>query len=210
MRRRRTTSARWISTGARRRGGGEVAAACGRARVGCRAGPARALSSRRNRRAERPCRGGTLVQALGRAGPPLGPVLPRLGAAKGDRRRAGSRSGAPVVREGRRCGAQERDGGACEELREGPGCADRRAEGEALERARGGGAMNLVIQGGRVAREDLSGVLAMVNANHVVELGPAAGRLTGVRESPLLEPLGAPRRLGFARPPGGGRHSPRA
>ena len=58
--------------------------------------------------------------------------------------------------------------------------------------------MNLVIQGGRVAREDLSGVLAMVNANHVVELGPEAVRLTGVRESPLVEPFCAQRRLDFA------------
>ncbi len=58
--------------------------------------------------------------------------------------------------------------------------------------------MNLVLQGAPVPREELTPLLAALGANHVVSLGPGALRLTGVHESPLVEPFCAQRALDFA------------
>ncbi|TAK46234.1 MAG: phosphoserine phosphatase SerB [Betaproteobacteria bacterium] len=58
--------------------------------------------------------------------------------------------------------------------------------------------MNLVIQGASLTPDPLGELVAMVQANHVVTLGPGAYRLTGAREVPEVEPWCAQRQLDFA------------
>ncbi|TAN52454.1 MAG: phosphoserine phosphatase SerB [Betaproteobacteria bacterium] len=58
--------------------------------------------------------------------------------------------------------------------------------------------MNLVIQGASLTPDALGELVAMVQANHVVTLGPGAYRLTGAREVPEVEPWCAQRQLDFA------------
>lgn len=58
--------------------------------------------------------------------------------------------------------------------------------------------MNLVIQGASLTPDPLGELVAMVQANHVVTLGPGAYRLTGAREVPQVEPWCAQRQLDFA------------
>jgi len=58
--------------------------------------------------------------------------------------------------------------------------------------------MNLVIQGTALNPDALGELAALVAANHIVTLRFAAYRLTGVRETPGVEPWCAQRQLDFA------------
>ncbi len=58
--------------------------------------------------------------------------------------------------------------------------------------------MNLVIQGVALSPDALGELIALVGANHVVTLGSCAYRLTGVTESPSVEPWCAQRQLDYA------------
>jgi phosphoserine phosphatase len=58
--------------------------------------------------------------------------------------------------------------------------------------------MNLVVQGAPQTRDELGELAALVQANHIVTLGAAAYRLTGVRDAAGVEPWCAQRRLDFA------------
>jgi phosphoserine phosphatase len=58
--------------------------------------------------------------------------------------------------------------------------------------------MNLVIQGAPLTPDVLGELVALVQANHVVTLGGDAYRLTGVSETPRVEPWCAQRQLDFA------------
>ena len=58
--------------------------------------------------------------------------------------------------------------------------------------------MNLVLQGAALNPDSLGELVALTGANHVVTLGPSAYRLTGVQESPHVEPFCSQRRLDFA------------
>jgi len=58
--------------------------------------------------------------------------------------------------------------------------------------------MNLVIQGAPLTPDALGELVALVQANHVVTLGRGAYRLTGVSETPQVEPWCAQRQLDFA------------
>ncbi|HVB47014.1 MAG TPA: phosphoserine phosphatase SerB [Burkholderiales bacterium] len=58
--------------------------------------------------------------------------------------------------------------------------------------------MNLVLQGAALGRDSLAQLVALTGANHVVTLGPAAYRLTGVTEQAAIEPFCAERAMDFA------------
>ena len=58
--------------------------------------------------------------------------------------------------------------------------------------------MNLVLQGAPIARDDLSRLAALTNANHIVSLGDTAVRLTGVAEGAPIEPFCSQHALDFA------------
>ncbi len=58
--------------------------------------------------------------------------------------------------------------------------------------------MNLVLQGAPIARDDLSRIAALTGANHIVALGPAAVRLTGVKEGAPIEAFCSQQGLDFA------------
>lgn len=58
--------------------------------------------------------------------------------------------------------------------------------------------MNLVLQGSALSPDTLSQLAALTGANHVVTLGPAAYRLTGVTEQPAIEPFCAEHALDCA------------
>lgn len=58
-------------------------------------------------------------------------------------------------------------------------------------------ALNLVLQGAPLSRDELTQVTALVGANHIVTLGTTAWRLTGVREADV-EAFCAERGLDFA------------
>jgi len=58
--------------------------------------------------------------------------------------------------------------------------------------------MNLVLQGAPIGRDDLSRLAALSNANHIVSLGDAAVRLTGVQEGAPVEPFCSQHGLDFA------------
>ena len=58
--------------------------------------------------------------------------------------------------------------------------------------------MNLVLQGAPIGRDDLSRLAALTNANHIVSLGEAAVRLTGVKEGAPVEPFCSQHGLDFA------------
>ena len=69
--------------------------------------------------------------------------------------------------------------------------------------------MNLVVQGAtpgpRLTQDEISQLVALAGANHVVTLGPCAWRLTGVSPLPQVEPWCAQRGLDFAWVPDGRR-----
>ena len=58
--------------------------------------------------------------------------------------------------------------------------------------------MNLVLQGAALGRDTLAQLAALTGANHVVTLGPAAYRLTGVTEQTAIEPFCAEHAMDFA------------
>jgi phosphoserine phosphatase len=62
--------------------------------------------------------------------------------------------------------------------------------------------MNLVIQGGQVggtiSRDELTQLVALTQANHVIDLGPGAWRLPNARDDPSIEAFCAQRGLDFA------------
>ena len=58
--------------------------------------------------------------------------------------------------------------------------------------------MNLVIQGGPIRRDELTQLVALVEANHVIDLGAGAWRLSSAQEDPSIEAFCAQRGLDFA------------
>lgn len=58
--------------------------------------------------------------------------------------------------------------------------------------------MNLVIQGHPISRDDLTQLVALVQANHVIDLGPGAWRLSRAQDDPSIEAFCAQRELDFA------------
>ncbi|MBI3371387.1 MAG: phosphoserine phosphatase SerB [Betaproteobacteria bacterium] len=58
--------------------------------------------------------------------------------------------------------------------------------------------MNLVIQGHPISRDELTQLVALVQANHVIDLGPGAWRLARAQDDPSIEAFCAQRGLDFA------------
>ncbi len=46
--------------------------------------------------------------------------------------------------------------------------------------------MNLVIQGHPISRDELTQLIALVQANHVIDLGPGAWRLSRAQDAPSI------------------------